>query len=158
MSGLASLEDFEIAEKSPYSVDSLRSAVAFIHSKKLHLDDKMVSLLSLSMPEAEEIDTDLGNLVHQQLRSAIALKNSYFNPTTGKLLDGVNAREAKDALSSVQQVIGVLIKQQDELDRQSRLVSMENILIRCMDDLPEECKDIKERFLDQVSRQLGELS
>ena len=149
----ATIEEFHAAEKNPYSQEDLMSAVAFVHSKKNFLDEKMVDLLAICMPLAEDMEADLGQLVQQQLRSAIALKNSYFNPVTGKLLDGANAREAKDALASVQQVIGVLIKQQDELDRQSRLMTMENILMSCVDGLPDETKT---QFLDQVAKQLGE--
>lgn len=144
------LGDFQAAEQNPFSVGALMQSVAYIHSMKDHLTDEMVSLLSSSIPHDLEQDINLDDLVNSQLHSAVALKNSYFNPN-GDLKKGTSSKEAKDALAGCQQIIQVLIKQQEGLDRQSRLMKMENILIQCAMDLP---KEAKQQFLDEVARQL----
>jgi len=147
------LKDFEVAEENPFDLATLRNSVQYIISKRDFLNEELLNLLVTLHPTYEEEEIDLPALVKSQLRSAIALKNSYFNHKTGRLLDGNTAREAKDALASVQQVLNTLIKQQESLDHQARLLKMENILIHCAEDLPEE---VRAKFLDEVARQLGE--
>ncbi len=144
------LKEFEAAENNPFSVATMMQSVAYIHSVKDNLTLEMVSLLSSCIPHNLEEDIHLDDLVKSQLHSAVALKNSYFN-INGSIKEGTSSKDAKDALASCQQIINVLVKQQEGLDRQSRLMKMENILIQCAMDLPEEAKQV---FLDEVARQL----
>jgi hypothetical protein len=152
--GLEALREFEAAEHNPFSIETLLSSVHYLHHNRKHLTKVMTDLLSQCMPPEDEMDLDLHKLVKDQLRSAVSLKNSYFSPATGKLLEGASSREAKDALASCQQVINVLMKQQEELDRNSRLLTIENIVMHVMNDQDEE---IKKSFLDQINRQLGDI-
>ena len=148
------LREFEVMEGNEHEMGHLIQCVHFIVSKREFLTDDLHAALEACLPEKEESeDIDLTELVKDQLRSAVNLKKSYFS-SNGRLLDGNSAREAKDALASVQQVIAVLIKQQEGLDRQARLFKMENILIQCAEHLPEETRT---KFLDEIGRQLGDI-
>lgn len=144
------LAHFEASEHNPFCPATLMRSVAYIHSVKENLTPEMISLLSSSIPHDLDKDINLDDLVKSQLHSAVALKDSYFNPG-GSLKEGTSSKDAKDALAGCQQIISVLIKQQEGLDRQSRLLKMENILIQCAMDLPKEAKQV---FLDEVARQL----
>ena len=145
------LAEFESANHNPFSLETIRQSIIFLVSNKEHLTEEMTDMLSGCIPSGEE-DIDLETLVQSQLRSAVSLKNSYFNGN-GSIKQGTSGRDAKDALASCQQIINVLMKQQEQLDRNSRLMKMENILIACVQDLPEETKN---KFLSQVSQQLEE--
>ncbi len=153
---MEALKDFEVAENNPFDRSTLLTAVQYVASMHEHLDEEMLNILVLLHPEYEDDneEIDLPSLVKSQLKSAIALKNSYFNRKTGRLLDGHAAREAKDALASVQQVLNTLIKQQDSLDHQDKLLKMENVLIHCLD---EEDEGLRDRVLDHIHKQVGEL-
>ena len=149
---LDELKEFEVMEGSEFDINHLTRCVSFIASQKEFLTEPLIAALETCIPAVEDEEFDLTELVKDQLKSAVNLKRSYFSHS-GKLIDGNSAREAKDALASVQQVIAVLIKQQEGLDRQARLFKMENILIQCAEHLPEE---VRVKFLDEVSKQLGE--
>jgi len=149
---LEALKEFEVTEGNQHELNHLVQCVHYVVSKKHHLDEELLSALGTCIPLQEEEEIDLQNLVKEQLKAALSLRRSYFS-ASGSLLDSSSAREAKDALASVQQVVAVLIKQQEGLDRQARLFKMENILIQCVEGLPEETK---QQFLDEVARQLGD--
>ena len=146
------LAAFDVNSGNQHEMNNLVQAVHYVVTKKDFLDEKLINVLSTCIPHVDDEDIDLPTLVKEQLQAALSLRRSYFT-SSGKLLDTSSAREAKDALSSVQQVVSVLIKQQESLDRHARLFKMENILIQCAGDLPE---DVKQEFLNQVAKQLGD--